>query len=179
MLCIEADGTSGGLALFWKQSLQVTVLSTSLNHIHTSIYDSGSNCHWLCTFIYANPVHANRRGFWNFLSSLNPNSSLPWALMGDFNEILGQHEKVGLRPHSVSRMTQFRSFLDSNGLMDLDLKGCTYTWIDNPRNGHTTKEKLDRVLVNWTWRSPTQMPMLLLFQSLAQTTAPFTSPSNQ
>lgn len=32
----------------------------------------------------------------------------------------------------------------------MDLKGC---WVSNPRNGRVTREKLDRILVNWNWRS--------------------------
>lgn len=37
--------------------------------------------------------------------------------------------------------------------MDFDLKGCKYTWMGNPRNGISTREKIDRVLANWEWRS--------------------------
>lgn len=37
--------------------------------------------------------------------------------------------------------------------MEVDLKGCRFTWSSNPRNGVTVKEKLDRVLANWGWRS--------------------------
>lgn len=36
--------------------------------------------------------------------------------------------------------------------MDMELKGCAFTWISNPRNGVIIREKLDRVLVNWPWR---------------------------
>lgn len=49
-------------------------------------------------------------------------------------------------------MQNFRSFLNSTGLMDLDLKGCKYAWVSNPRDGFLTREKLDRVLANWPWR---------------------------
>ncbi|KAJ1412388.1 hypothetical protein SESBI_20509 [Sesbania bispinosa] len=36
--------------------------------------------------------------------------------------------------------------------MDLNLKGCKFMWVSNPREGQVTREKLDRVLVNWIWR---------------------------
>lgn len=39
-------------------------------------------------------------------------------------------------------------FLNRSSLMDMELKGCNYTWVTNPRNGVEIKEKLDRVLVN-------------------------------
>lgn len=45
-------------------------------------------------------------------------------------------EKEGSRPMDSNRMALF---------MDLELKGCKFTWISNPRDEVTTKEKLDRV----------------------------------
>lgn len=35
----------------------------------------------------------------------------------------------------------------------MNLKGCRFTWASNPRQGKITKERLDRILVNWSWRS--------------------------
>lgn len=66
--------------------------------------------------------------------------------------MLSHFEKDGFRPFHARIATLFRDFLDITGLMDLDLKGCGFTWFSNPRNGRVTKEKLDRVLVNWPWR---------------------------
>lgn len=37
--------------------------------------------------------------------------------------------------------------------MDMSLKGAKFTWQSNPRQGFVTREKIDRVLVNWAWRS--------------------------
>lgn len=50
-------------------------------------------------------------------------------------------------------MDLFREFLNDTGLIDMDLKGEKFTWRSNPRNGFVTREKIDRVLVNWPWRS--------------------------
>lgn len=47
----------------------------------------------------------------------------------------------------------FRDFLNSTGLMELELKGCRFTWASNPWNGVIVREKLDRALGNWPWRS--------------------------
>ena len=32
------------------------------------------------------------------------------------------------------------------------MKGYQFTWMSNPRNGVVTKERIDRLLVNWSWR---------------------------
>ncbi|KAJ1388361.1 Endonuclease/exonuclease/phosphatase superfamily [Sesbania bispinosa] len=49
-------------------------------------------------------------------------------------------------------MDIFREFLHTNELMDMEVKGCKFTWHSNPRNGFVTQERLDRVLVNMAWR---------------------------
>lgn len=36
--------------------------------------------------------------------------------------------------------------------MDVDLLGCKYTWISNPRDGERTRQKIHRFLANWFWR---------------------------
>ncbi|KAJ1415755.1 Endonuclease/exonuclease/phosphatase superfamily [Sesbania bispinosa] len=72
---------------------------------------------------------------------------------GDFNEILSQSKKFGLQPQRQSRMDLFREFLHANELIDLETKGCQFIWTSNPRDGFVTKERLDRIQVNWAWRS--------------------------
>ena len=42
--------------------------------------------------------------------------------------------------------------MDEAELMDMVIQGCKFTWMSNPRNGFITKERIDRVLVNWGWR---------------------------
>ncbi|KAJ1376439.1 Endonuclease/exonuclease/phosphatase superfamily [Sesbania bispinosa] len=50
-------------------------------------------------------------------------------------------------------MKVFQDFVQNSNLIDLDLKGNRFTWFSNPRQGVITREKLDRVLVNWAWLS--------------------------
>lgn len=68
-------------------------------------------------------------------------------------------------------MENFRHFIKQSGLMDLDLNGCKYTWVSNPREGFVTREKLDRVFLNWPCRNLFQhaiaeaLPMISLDHS--------------
>lgn len=48
-------------------------------------------------------------------------------------------------------MVLFRKLLDDNQFIDMDLKGCKYTWLSNPEDGQVTKQKIDRVIANWDW----------------------------
>lgn len=74
----------------------------------------------------------------------------PWFCMGDLNEMNSITKKDGSRPISPIRLT-FRKFLNSTSFMDLDSKGCKFTSISNPRHGVITKQKVDRIIVNWGW----------------------------
>lgn len=72
--------------------------------------------------------------------------------MGDFNELLSQVEKEGIRPYHSSGAELFRDFLNLSGLMEFETMGCKFTWASNPRNGVIIREKLDWILANWAWR---------------------------
>ncbi|RYR58605.1 hypothetical protein Ahy_A05g024463 [Arachis hypogaea] len=104
-------------------------------------------------FVYGNPVFQKRRKLWRELTVSNRNREEPQAVLGDFNDILSQDEKVGLHPQPKIYLNSFRRFVDDNGLIDIDLKESRYTWYNNPRNNFVTRERLDRVLVNWKWLS--------------------------
>lgn len=86
------------------------------------------------------------------MASLQQNATRPWSCIGDFNELLAEFEKDALRPVHQNRAELFREFMNGTRLMDFDLKGCKFTWANNPRNGVETREKTDRVLANWPWR---------------------------
>ncbi|KAJ1407196.1 Endonuclease/exonuclease/phosphatase superfamily [Sesbania bispinosa] len=71
-------------------------------------------------------------------------SNLPMMVLG--------FEKDGLRPHPEPQMQLFRDWIYDAELIEMENKGCKYTWESNPRDGVVTKEKLDRALANWRWR---------------------------
>lgn len=152
MFCVEAIGRSGGLCLFWNDEVQLQIFHSSQNFIHTSILLNASGSLFDCSFIYGNPTFRQRRGLWTRILRFQQDRSSPWCCLGDFNELLSHFEKEGVRPHFPGRAEIFRDFLNTSGLMDFDLKGCSFTWASNPRNGIVTREKLDRILMNWPCR---------------------------
>jgi len=66
--------------------------------------------------------------------------------MGDFNDILYHWEKVGKKRAESYRMAAFRDFLFRCSLMDLESKGCAFTWKNNRTGEHLVKKRLDRAL---------------------------------
>ncbi|KAF7837557.1 reverse transcriptase [Senna tora] len=148
---VEAVGKSGGLALFWKNRCVVQILDSCLNFIHTAIEVKGQDNLFLMTFIYGHPEFSDRRHLWPVISNLVSNGDTPWGCIGDFNEILSQSEKDGVRPHSNLQIEVFRDFLANSGLQDMDLKGCRFTWCNNREEG-CVRERIDRCVTNGAWR---------------------------
>lgn len=147
---VNAKGRSGGLALFWKESCHLVILKSCKNFIHCRVNDSRNSASWFLTCVYGNPTFAERRGLWDRLSDLRPANSAAWCCLGDFNEILFQEDKDGVRPPNQLQIDVFRNFVDGNTLIDLDLKGSRFTWCNNREEGFV-REKIDRVLVNAQW----------------------------
>ena len=54
--------------------------------------------------------------------------SLPWVLLGDFNEMISEDEKMGGLPLNRNRISAFRNCMDKCGLMDLGFQGPQFTW---------------------------------------------------
>ncbi|KAK9010904.1 hypothetical protein V6N11_043771 [Hibiscus sabdariffa] len=94
---VDPIGKSGGLALWWKEGVNITILSATKNYIDTSISIDGG-LQWFCTFIYGCPNSEGKKEVWNTISKLRKGDEEPWCLMGDSNVITSQDEKIGGSP---------------------------------------------------------------------------------
>ncbi|KAJ1417307.1 Zinc knuckle CX2CX4HX4C [Sesbania bispinosa] len=162
----------GGLALFWRHPIDIHISNYNNNFIHTTINTNDSPKVWEATFVYGSPRARDGRNFWYVLRDLHADNQTPWCLMGDFNELLSQSEKEGLHPPNTKGMELFNKFVSDSGLMDLHLKGCKFTWLSNQRNGFVTRERLDRILVNWPWRDVYQNAMAIALPPVSSNHSP-------
>lgn len=128
------------------------MLEATLNYIHAAVRVRRSEVMFKFIFVYGNRTFSQRRSPWGKLMRLKPQNQGPGCCLGDFNEMKESNEKEGVRPADHNRLELFRGFLNDSGLMDLEIKGCKFTWMSNPRNGVVTKQKIDRALSNWAWR---------------------------
>lgn len=93
-LVVNSIGKSGGLCLFWGKNVQVVLLSFSRDHIDVRIESSGRSW-WRLTGFYGVANVSQRGQSWELLRRLAGMYSLPWACVGDFNEVLCMSEKLG------------------------------------------------------------------------------------
>lgn len=73
---VERNTRGGGLALHWKNSLDLHVESSSKNHID-SIINKGRDEAWRFTGLYGEPDTYRRSEAWNRLRLLNSSFQLP------------------------------------------------------------------------------------------------------
>ena len=91
---------AGGIWLLWHSDLvQVDVMASTEQEIHALIRVRSQNFSWIISAIYASPMFFKRCLLWDNLKMLASFHNLPWALIGDFNEVLSEDEKLGGEYH--------------------------------------------------------------------------------
>ncbi|KAL6134326.1 hypothetical protein ACLB2K_066558 [Fragaria x ananassa] len=140
-------GQSGGVALFWEDGLDVRFLSKSRYHVDVEVHATdGSGITWRLTGFYGQPLASNRHLSWDLLQALSGDSSLPWIVVGDFNEILHEDEKEGGLARNPNQILLFQGALDDAELFDLGFRGAPFTW-----KGGDVRCRLDRAVATPSW----------------------------
>ncbi|XP_060972642.1 uncharacterized protein LOC133038492 [Cannabis sativa] len=144
-------GLSGGLLLLWKDNVDVTLLNYNIN-----IFDCYMKCDngpsWHFSAFYGAPETHNRIHTWKLLERCKDVAPLmPWLVIGDFNEILSNQNKLGGALRCEQQMDKFRSVLDICYLYEQPFDGYPFTWIKGRHNVNAIKERLDWCFVNDQW----------------------------
>lgn len=123
---VPPEGLSGGLALSWKDSVQLEVLYSSANVIDTKIVFNKKSFH--VSYIYGAPSKQDRPRFWEVMADIGVQRTTPWLLTGDFNDLLDNSEKVAGPLRWGGSFLSFRNFVSQNGLWDLQFSGNSLSW---------------------------------------------------
>ncbi|GAU36575.1 hypothetical protein TSUD_362450 [Trifolium subterraneum] len=133
-LAIDVEGRSGGLAVFWKDSMKDDQWGE-----------------WRLTCYYGFPERSRRRAAWDLLRELRNMSSIPWCIIGDFNDLLSQADKKGIHPHPNGLCMGFKQAFSDCDLTDIPIEGHPFTWIKNRGTPHVIEERLDRAMTSASW----------------------------
>ncbi|GAU20296.1 hypothetical protein TSUD_337770 [Trifolium subterraneum] len=147
---IDVEGRSGGLAVFWKDSSKCRVLNYTRNFINMLVEDEQWG-EWRLTCYYEYPERSRRRAAWDLLRALGNMSSIPWCIIGDFNDLLSQADKKGIHPHPNGLCMGFRQAVSDCDLTDIPIEGHQFTWIKSRGTPHVIEERLDRAMANTSW----------------------------
>lgn len=162
-LSLDCIGHSGGITVLWRSNTNVSVLGYSRNHIDLLVSDLNGN--WRLTGFYGFPERGRRRLSWNFLQNLASQSDLPWACIGDFNNLLSSSEKRGRVEHPQWLFRGFREAVADCHLIDIPLKGYPFTWSWGRDHNNVVEERLDRAMGNPSWHS--RFPNAILHNLIA------------
>lgn len=129
-LSVDCSGVgrhrSGGLAMFWKEDIDLKLLSSSLNHMDFTVLNADGS-QWRLTGIYGHPEEERKPNTWRLMEHLKGANPLPWLCFGDFNCILAHDEKRGGEPKNQCEIDGFRRVVDECHLRCIRYEGYPYT----------------------------------------------------
>ena len=92
------------------------------------------------------PPKEKKNQLWVELSSFIQYLTILCHVMGDFNEIASQEEKLGGAMLPNSKFHRLNNFMNKCGLVDIPTSGNKFTWRKYTHNHNNIYEKLDRTL---------------------------------
>ncbi|KAK9749023.1 hypothetical protein RND81_02G097200 [Saponaria officinalis] len=119
--------------------------------IHAKVWDKVRNKRFWFSLVYGLNKHEERESLWRNLKRYAGYVNGVWAVCGDFNSLLGLHERIGGNEVTNTENASFREVANVCQLHDLNAVGSFFTW--NNKHEASTKiySKIDRFVVNVQW----------------------------
>ncbi|XP_010507173.1 PREDICTED: uncharacterized protein LOC104783755 [Camelina sativa] len=114
---VNPVGRCGGLALFWKKSVEIDFLFVDKNILDLKV-NIGSATYFL-SCVYGNPNSSLINGVWEKLTRIGIPRKEKWCMIGDFNEILHNGEKLGGPTRSEAYFVDFAEMLKACEVSEL------------------------------------------------------------
>lgn len=139
----------------WDPRVSVTVYKESAQLITCGIFIQAENISFTVYFAYGFNLPAQRLSLWEELHVLNSTTLVhchPWAVLGDFNQILKSSHHSGHLSGEVdiTGMKDFNIALQDASLFQEHTKGLIYSWW-NKREANPTCKRIDHALINEHW----------------------------
>jgi hypothetical protein len=108
--------------MMWKSNINLELCNFSRYHIDVEAVEA-DGFKWRCTWIYGEPARDKKWKTWKLLRILSQQSNISWLCLGDFNEILYNHEKKGGPARAQYQIENFSMALYDCVLRDLGVYG--------------------------------------------------------
>ncbi|KAG2725248.1 hypothetical protein I3760_01G056800 [Carya illinoinensis] len=106
---------------------------------------------WYLTAIYSFPKKNIRSQSWDLLRSLCRQNGEAWLVIGDFNELMYQHEKKWGKPRPERQLTAFKEVIEECHQWDLGYSGPKLIACNRRAIPYRVSERIDRFLLNSIW----------------------------
>ncbi|XP_018478413.2 uncharacterized protein LOC108849362 [Raphanus sativus] len=174
-MVVDPIGLSGRLALMWKREVSVEVKFADKNIIDCCIRYRGQ-CFFV-TFVYGEPSQQGKRKVWERLMRLGAGRKESWGLLGDFNDILHNGEKIGVPIRGDNSFLDFAQMIQVCEMKELTGFGDSFTWA-GVRYKKYIQCKLDRCFGNKQWRNSFQNSTQTFMERLGSDHRPVMSRRN-
>lgn len=145
---VNPIGHAGGLALFWKQSVNIKFLDVNKNMLDSIVQFGDSSFFMTCIY---GPTHFKRREvLWEKMSRIGVNRKESWCVFGDFNDLLHNGEKIGGAWRHDESFVPFTQMINACKLEELPSHGNCFTW-SGLRSKSWVHTRLDRCFGNKAW----------------------------
>ncbi|XP_043721057.1 uncharacterized protein LOC122668579 [Telopea speciosissima] len=112
-----------------EESLKVEIIKSKPQFIHLKVGILGSSLAFHCTAVYAFNTLEGRLELWKDIEEIVAGMIDTWAVMGDFNIVWHQNEKLGGEAILHGAVEDFNACIFNSGLADLKWKGEMFTWM--------------------------------------------------
>ncbi|XP_057485879.1 uncharacterized protein LOC130772160 [Actinidia eriantha] len=137
----------GRILILWKEDkATLEIMEKSDQVIHCLVTCKTSSIKFHLSFVYAFNTIVGRRPLWDNLRRFGSDCVVPWMILGDFNNVLSNDEKVNRLPVTSYATRDFRNCCYDTDISDLSSSGVFYTWSNN-----SIWCKLDRAMINRKW----------------------------
>lgn len=133
----------------------------SRNHVDLEFAENNGTS-WRMTCYYGYPEMINRKKSWDLIRHLAGISQIPWVILGDFNDLLCNEDKLGRSNYPRSLIEGFRATLEDCNLTELELCGGKYTWEKCRGKREWVREKVDRAFSTSSWANKFPLCKLLV-----------------
>jgi hypothetical protein len=141
-------GRSGGIALFWDESLVVNLITIADKVIDVTVQEDPASALWRISFFYGEPRVEDRHLTWEFMKRIKFRSDKPWIMVGDFKETMWQFEHFSNTKSGERQMEAFREALEFCGMHDLGFVGLPWTYDNKQFGRRNVRVRLDRAVAN-------------------------------
>lgn len=134
----------------WNRKVVVSVLVVEANYVCCKTADVAGNEYYVA-FVYGSPYLSQRATIWNKIIGIIQNYKGRWVLIGDFNQVENNEQKIG-GSNLIRGASVFREWKLENNLIDIHSHGANFTWTNNRKNKEVIDERIDKVFSNKEWK---------------------------